>query len=210
MADVETRLAFKVGTPVWSPLSAEVAVDVQRRWVQRGQDAVESLVERVAPELLAQRLQESPELDALLTRAVQMAADTALPAKRRLLGRVVARAVLDDAEIDEATFIVEALRDLEPPHARCLEAIGRAEQEAGEHGELEPVAPKAEQPIIQRIHDVAAQYPGPVFVTLDRAGLVDVLLSHDGVLALKGLTSLGRIVLNDLRDAAESGRQADD
>ena len=52
--------------------------------------------------------------------------NTGLVAKRRLLARAIAAAVLDDAKVDESHLYTEALRDLDAPHLRALERFRRA------------------------------------------------------------------------------------
>lgn len=190
-----------VGTPGWAPLKMEVRLGAARRWEGRGGEVIDAVLKCVPLEQLEERLEASPQVDVLLARSVLGAAGTALAAKRRLLGKLVVSAVLDDAEIDEAGLLIAALEGIEGPHARCLEAVARAEEEAAAEGEMAPVARGASQQINDRVNRAGQGYPAPVLVTLERLGLLDATVGWDGVALVSGLTRFGRIVIEDLRGA---------
>ena len=60
----------------------------------------------------------------LLTRALWIAQDTALTAKRRVLGRALASGVMgDDAKVDEESLFVRAIEDLDAVHIRLLSRL---------------------------------------------------------------------------------------
>jgi hypothetical protein len=71
---------------------------------------------------------EDEEVEVLFIEGVEIAVRSGLKAKRRLLARVVAKAVLDDAEIEPAQLLVQAFRDLDAPHLRALVRIRNAEK----------------------------------------------------------------------------------
>lgn len=176
--------------------------DLRKRWSARGQTVIDQ-VERVATaEQIQARLAESEQLDAAVLAAITAAAASGLDAKRRLLGRVVANAVLDDAKVDEASLIVDVLAQIDAPHVRCLEAVRRAKDEARAADELGPVARGAEQEISQRVLDAAASYPAPVLQRLISVGLLDGHVSWDGVSIIAGTTTFGDQIVDELRKSA--------
>jgi hypothetical protein len=176
---------------------------MSRRWSRRGQEALDALLAQVNDVDLETRLAESAELDALLVRAVNAAAASGLESKRRLLGRIVAQAVLDDAEIDESSLVVDTLVQIDAAHVRCLTAIARAEAEAQRLGEQEPIARGAEKPHTQRVSRVAETYPYPLLDALRRLGLIDASISWDGVSRVTGMTKFGELLLKELRRSTE-------
>lgn len=125
----EIHSSIEVGMPAWSPFHGRVTAGMSRRWIERGGSPLNVVLSRIKEDELEARLRERPELDALLARSMNTAAAWGLEAKRRLLGRVVCQAVLDDAEIDESTLIIDVLAQIDAPHVRCLGAISRAEAE---------------------------------------------------------------------------------
>jgi hypothetical protein len=83
------------------------------------------------------RAMEHPETEAMFGWALRAAAETGVAAKRRMLSRVVAQAMNDDARVDEAQLFVAALRELDGPHLRALARLNAADQRAdgGERAE---------------------------------------------------------------------------
>jgi hypothetical protein len=59
-------------------------------------------------------------LESLLVQALEAASRTGYEAKRKLLGRAAAQALIRDDAIDPAVLIVHALSQLEPVHIRAL------------------------------------------------------------------------------------------
>jgi hypothetical protein len=103
---------------------------------------VELAVRKAIPadEDLAQRLSESEELDTLLNRALAEAAQSAMASKRRLLGKIVANALLDDAQIDLSMLFATVLAQIETPHIRAMVQIRNAVRAADAAGERSPRA----------------------------------------------------------------------
>ena len=92
----------------------------------RAARTMQEIAEETGFERLKERLASDPEVEALFVRGLDAATRTGYEAKRRLLGKVISAAVLDDAKVDEALLYVLALQSLEAPHIRALEAMWRA------------------------------------------------------------------------------------
>ena len=174
----------------------------EARRTARVAETLEEVARYCDPQVLADRLGESEELEETFARAVEVAAGSTLAAKRRLLGRVVSRAVLDDARVDEAALLTNVLAQVEAVHIRCLESVHRAKQEALAADEIGPTARGAEQAISQRVIDAAGPFPAPVLTTLVGLGLLDASSSWDGNGLVKGPTVFGEQLLTDLHAAS--------
>lgn len=204
MSESEVTIGFEAGVSTAFPVHAKLSVGYTRRWVQRGADVVQAIADAVGGvEVLEARAAVSEEVDVLLARASMAGADSALRQKRRLLAKVVSQAVLDDAKIDEAALIVDALAQIDAVHVRALEAIHRAEVEAKGSGEMGPVARGAEKPLTAPVREVTECLPGPVLRKRESEGLVSGSLTWDGLGHISGLTSFGEKILEDLRSAGQ-------
>ena len=159
------------------PVAYEGARD---RWAARGSDVLTATSPAADVATLAARIASDDQLDAVLSAAVEAGARSGMAAKRRLLGRVVARAVLDDARVDEATLVVGVLSQIDAPHVRCLELIERAEEAARDAGELEEAAEGSERPVVQRISDVGRTQPQPVLTASVSLGLIETTATCGG------------------------------
>jgi hypothetical protein len=95
----------------------DYAVEQQRKRVRS--TALE-VVEAVGEAALLGRVQENPELESLLVQALEAASRTGHEAKRKLLGKAAAQALMSDDAIDPAVLVVHALSQLEPVHIRAL------------------------------------------------------------------------------------------
>lgn len=76
--------------------------DVRARRAAMAGETISDIVSATGEELLVQRLAEDPVAEALFVNAVDAAVRTGLEAKRRLLARAVAEAVIDEARLDES------------------------------------------------------------------------------------------------------------
>lgn len=199
--ETEVTGSIEVGTPDWFPVHGRVAVGMKRRFLDRSADVYNQIAGSIDEHQLDQKLAASPRLDALAANAVNAGAVSGLQDKRRLLGRVVARAVLDEAQIDEAELITLTLAQIDAPHVRCLEEIRRAEVAAEANGEVAPIARGAEQELNSRVMEAGKHFPAPVIVTLNSLGLLKGTSSWDGVAFVSGTTEFGRQLLADLREA---------
>lgn len=72
---------------------------------------------------LVRRLSEDERVLRLLSSAINAAANADTKAKIRALSYVASRGLIDDAKLDEATFLIDILRDLQVIDVRLLLAI---------------------------------------------------------------------------------------
>lgn len=182
------------------PLQAKFAVSVARRFGSRSAEVLQPSVDAVGENALSARLQDSEELDVLVARSLFVAGSSAHAGKRRLLAKVVQRAVLDDAEIDPASMIVELLEHLESPHIRSLEDIHRAELRAQASGEMGVIARGAEKPITEEVAATVRKYPETLIRRLHGLGLIDGSVTWDGITVITGTTSTGLLILRELHN----------
>jgi hypothetical protein len=200
MSENEVSLGFEAGIPAAFPVHAKLSMGFTKRWGQRGAEVVGAIADEVGGiEALEARTAASEELDALLVRAAMAAADSSLQAKRRLLAKAVSPAFSDDAKINEAVLIVDALARIDAVHIRALDAIHRAELSAKASGETGPVARGAEKPLTEQVREVTERLPEAVLRRLESEGLVSGSLTWDGLGHISGLTSFGEKILEDLR-----------
>jgi hypothetical protein len=146
--------------------------DTRARHVARGTGVVQEIAEETGADRLSERLAKDEEVEVLFIEGVEIAVRSGLKAKRRLLARVVAKAVLDDAEIEPGQLLVQAFRDLDAPQLRALTRIRNAEDAAKAvevDGETNDVRS-------DRIADAASKTgraePTPVLAALIRTGVV--------------------------------------
>lgn len=176
----------------------------ERRAYRMGQ-ALAEITDRVTVEQLEARLNESESLDAVFGTALAAAASSGVKVKRRMLGAVVAQAVLDDAMIDEAILLTGVLSQIEAPHVRCLEDVYRVQLEVETSGERPPAAPGAEREINQRILDTGRKYPSPLLKTLANLSLLDAQTSWDRTVDfVYGLTTFGEEFLQYLHESDDT------
>jgi hypothetical protein len=198
--DILARALIKL-SPLGSESMTILYEGFRDRRAHRANEALAAMAELVTLEQLEARLVESEELDVVFGNALNAAADSALAAKRRMLGTVVARGVLDDAMVDEATLLTSVLSQIDAPHVRCLEDIHRVQEAVETSGERSPAAAGAEREINQQVLDVARKYPTPVLLSLANVGLLDASTSWDGYSDfVLGLTRFGEALLRDLHE----------
>ena len=202
IADIVTRTAL-TASPRFAGSLMTLYEGFRARWVARANEVAEEAAAGIGLERLEARLAESEPLDAAFAAAVEAGTSSAMVAKRRMLGRMIAQAALDDALVDEATLYVGILRQIDTPHVRCMEIVYRAEEEADAAGEVHPRADGSEREINQRIRDAAATQPPPVTTLLVSLGLMEAATTWDGRPLVVGLTTFGRSFLNDLRSCAD-------
>jgi hypothetical protein len=201
--DILTRAAI-AASPKLAGSTAILYEGFRDRRAARAAQVLEEITAQVSVAELHRRLVDDPVLDAALTAALQAAACSGLEAKRRLLGRVVTRAVLDDARVDETSLVVGVLGQIDAPHVRCLEAVRRAEEEAEAAGEVPQRAQYADRQLIPGIVEAGRAQPEPVLAALTSLGLLEASGTYDGTALVKGLTSFGQALLQDLRDNDEA------
>ena len=103
----------------------EVLFDqVRARRAAAGGKTIASIIEITGQPALEQRLERDPAVEAVFVTAVDAAVRSGLEAKRRLLARAVADAVMDEAKLDESYVLTSILAELDVPHVRTLKALG--------------------------------------------------------------------------------------
>jgi len=142
-------------------------------------------------ELFLQRLRADPRLATMLVSAVEAGKRSSREYKRIAMGRVVGQAFMDDAVIDDHAALLTALEDLEAPHFRYMANLEKA------------------------VPGTAFDLPNPYFSTLDRNGLVSVIVENGSAYAPSvrrpaGLTSFGATMLQWVRDAATDPKERTD
>jgi hypothetical protein len=196
MADSEIEVT--VGTGAVLP---GVSVTFRQRWSNRADDVVAPAATAAGGmEELDARLAASEELDALTSRAILVSAASGLASKRRLLGRVVAEAVLDDAAIDDATVLTSILERIDALHVRALEEVRRAEVIVDASGERRRAHPAAEKELHMQVTEAANGYPSAVIRALISEGLLSGTVSWGGHAIVSGLTDTGELLLEWLSE----------
>lgn len=139
------------------------------------------------------RLLEDPRLETILGEALEVAARSGFEAKRRLLGRAVSNALLDDAEVDPTALMVHALAQLEPVHIRALVLLARA------------VGPEDEVFTNRTaLDEFNHSQPVPVLATLETVGAIIPATSWTGRgLGAEAISDFGRQILRDLIAVAD-------
>jgi hypothetical protein len=107
-----------VGGPVQTVFDA-----IEERIRYRAEITAREICENAGgAETVLSRVDENPELEPLLTQAIEAATRTSMEAKRPLLARAAAAAFEDDGKVVPASLIVSALSELEPVHIRACPA----------------------------------------------------------------------------------------
>jgi hypothetical protein len=208
---VETTAKALVSlVPVVDSPALVIWEDLRERVIARMDVTATEILEAVNADDLARRMAESPEFEALVVNALERASRTGYEPKRRLLGRVVINAALDDAMVDRSQLVEIALRDLDAPRVRALERI-RSEYDAvhdpGEDEKLdEGRGSPATQIMLNRRADVAIEAsrrePAAVVAVLIRTGVAEPAMMGGGGIGVARVTKFGRDLLSELRDAA--------
>ena len=197
--ELNGSLELSLGGGIY-PAQAKVAVSVARRFGTRGAEVLQPSLDALGEAALAARLQASEEVDVLVMRSVTAAGMSAHAGKRKLLAKVVQRAVLDDAEIDQSLLITELIEQIDGPHIRCLEDIHRAEQRAQASGEMEVTARGAEKQVTEEVSATVQGYPDTLIRRLQGLGLIDGIVTWDGLTVITGTTSTGMLILQELHN----------
>lgn len=191
-AEVVQALVSQV--PVAGDALAVMVRHGYERRVARAEAVAGDIAERAGGvEHLATRMEASQELEALFCEALEASARTGMEDKRRLLGQVVAAAVLDDAEVDEGQLLVQVLRELDAPHLRGLEAVRRVSDP--------PAEPDGYRVSREAVLAAVAGLPEPLRAALVRTGTLEI--PSAGIVAADPyVTRFGRRLLDDLKEAA--------
>lgn len=168
------------------------AIDERRR--HRIESTAAEIAAQAGEERMVDRVLGDPRIEALLGEALEAAARTGFEAKRKLLGRSVANAVLDDAEVDPAVLMVHALAQLEPVHIRALLRLESAVGPADESGLVDRTA----------LDEFNKSQPTPVLATLETYGVAIPATSWTGRgSGAEDISDFGRRVLWELRAVGE-------
>jgi hypothetical protein len=144
-------------------------------------------------ELLRRRIQEDERLADLFLAMLEVAARTSLDAKRRLAGRAVGSAVLDNAVVDESELVVTALRDLDIPHFTALERLRRRKAELPSGNRLQ------EDAIEFAMGEATDSHPPAVVAALVRHGTVmEKVHRPTNTFYIYSLTRFGGRLLDEL------------
>jgi hypothetical protein len=171
--------------PVIGGSLATVIGDTLERRRERVSEFGEAAVAALgSPETLLERLHADERVSDLFLDGAVAASSTSLRAKRRAMGRVVANAASDDAEVELMQLVMSVLVDLDAPHFAVLGKIA----EGGEEN-------------LDWARSVADAAPDPVVAALIRHGTVATAGTFGGGLAVSGLTSFGRLLLEYVADA---------
>ena len=173
----------------------------QERQLRIARGLVDQISEAAGAAELLRRVDQSEEVAAAFRQAVDVATRTGLEQKRKALARVVAAAVLDDAQVDEATLVVQALRDLDAPHIRALERMRRAEDSVQRQ---DGVTRLNDADVTNAVRQVADAEVDAVNTTLVRTGVAHVVGSSYGGQPVPGMVSdFGRLVLKYLQSDSD-------
>ncbi|OBK30139.1 hypothetical protein A5659_03605 [Mycobacterium sp. 1165196.3] len=165
------------------------AVDERRRY--RIESTAREIAAAVGEERMLARLTEDPRLEPLIGNALDAAARTGFEAKRRLLGRAVANALLDEAAVDLGVLKVAALSQLEPVHVRALVA-------------LELAVERCEDNSRGPVEEFNKAQPVPIHATLQNTGVVMPATGYFGTgIGAYDLSPFGRELLAELRAVAD-------
>jgi hypothetical protein len=151
-------------------------------------------------ELLLRRIQEDERLSYLFMNVCEAAARSAVAEKKLLLGKLLGRAVRDEAEIDKGELAERILRDLEGPHLRAMSELADAADATRAGGEVSQHA----------FDEVMDKYPSPVRAALERNGLLATVGTYGGGEIVIGLNEFGRWLLEEVRAAGAESPLTDD
>jgi hypothetical protein len=173
-----------VGGAVGTLMHKAYAMD-RERVAQTGRAAIADIGD---PDVFVQRLTSDERLLDMCREAFEASARSSTEAKRIAMGRVMARAVVDDAQLDDSAELLSALARLESQHFRLL-------------GQIELALGSDEM--------AAVPVPEPYKSALISAGTVQTGTTYGGATTIGGLTDFGERLLAYLRDATERPSESD-
>lgn len=126
----EVTTEWGAGLTRWLPLNLSVKRTITNRWKTRVEDFGAETAEAagLTPEQVAQRLEVSEPLSDAFISGAEKAGRTFDADYRSSLARLVAAGLRDDAKIDEASYYLSVLTQLEPVHLRYLAANVKAQE----------------------------------------------------------------------------------
>jgi hypothetical protein len=166
----------------------------------RAEQFIDGVADLTDAHELFDQVRRDPVLQNLLWEGIQASMSAADQNKRIYLARVVASALTDDAKLDDAQFIVTALRELEGPHIRALvkliAADDRNREDPGNNDEI--------------LQDALSEEPPAVKAALVRTGVV--LVGSQSVseglysipraenYSITGVNDFGRRIIRELQE----------
>jgi hypothetical protein len=143
---------------------------------------------------MVNRVLDDAQFEALLAEALEAAAKTGFEAKRRVLGRAVAEALLsdDEAALDSGVLVVAALAQLEPVHVRALIRLENATAVSGDPDDERRRS---------AIEEFNRSQPMPVLAALDKTGVM-IPGTFLGASA-HAISNFGTLILRELRAVAD-------
>lgn len=187
-----------VPSPVGDSLETVVNDVLARRRVWAKETAEQVAVEVDDDALLLERLKEE-RVAMLFVEAVEAGMRSRVDAKRRVLARVVARTVLDDAQVEEAELVTTALRQLDAPHVRALERLRRIEWDRENVGDDY----RAEGSASKTVTQASREEPAPILSALIYTGVAEPATLVGGGTAIHCVSMFGHRLLDDLHHVAE-------
>ena len=136
-------IAIEAATALIPWVGGPAAVVVGHHYRRRAEEYASALASSLTDDQLADLedlIHHDEQLQDLLLGGIEAAMRTRVDAKRRALGRILARAVTDPTCIDEVELVQAALTDIETAHARVL-AVFVDKQEQVLRSELDGAEP---------------------------------------------------------------------
>lgn len=174
--------------------------DTRARHVARVAQVVEEVAMTAGVDRLSERLAKDEKIEIIFIEGVEIAVRSGLKAKRRLLARGIAKAVLDDAEIEPAQLLIQAFQDLDAPHLRALARIRNAEKTAEEVDANGETNDDRRERIADAATKAGRTEPTPIIATLIRTGVIYPATLVGGGVAVYGVSEFGRRLLVDLEN----------
>jgi hypothetical protein len=188
-----------VGAAVGSGVASLGADAVTRLIRARVERFGREVAEEVALADLEAAMEASPSVVDLVREAIDTVSRTDWEAKRRLLAKVIANAVRDDAAIDELTELASAARAIEPPHILVLVQLEEIPEPDHPSDERKNSEPSASREVLREGSQSKELFDRHLGV-LVREGLArEVSTLYNGG-ATWGISPFGRRFLHWLRD----------
>ncbi|CML55875.1 secreted protein [Mycobacterium tuberculosis] len=122
-----------VGGPLQTVFDA-----IEERTRHRAETTTREICESVGgADTVLSRIEKNPELEPLLSQAIEAATRTSMEAKRRLLAQAAAAALEDDQKVEPASLIVATLSQLEPVHIHALVRLAKAAKSSPDQDEIQ-------------------------------------------------------------------------
>lgn len=122
-----------VGGPLQTVFDA-----IEERTRHRAETTTREICESVGgADTVLSRIDKNPELEPLLSQAIEAATRTSMEAKRRLLAQAAAAALEDDQKVEPASLIVATLSQLEPVHIHALVRLAKAAKSSPDQDEIQ-------------------------------------------------------------------------